>query len=437
MERTVVRLYLASIVGVALAIVMVSSLATSWVVVRRDDGQAKALAMTMAAEFHNHRKEPPHELDLLIQHELEEQKWFQRSMEVWDGNKRIGGPIDTSLLQPWLSQQGCRLASLHGTWSRICTVHTETNTVVVVASPLAPLLIAQLPIVASITFAALLAVSVFAAIARRLVRRSLQSLSSFEQSVAALPALEQGHVSPSWGTAEIDQLAHTFNALLDRIQVAVQREQRFVSNAAHELRTPLTRLRGQIELVLQESQENNDSRRRLSLAVRSCEELSRSVDALLALSLNEIQASEAVDLGDVAAAEVSALEASQIARVEVCALSAVIRGDSALLALAVRNVLDNALKYSEGRVQIQVVENNDKCAIVINDTGHGIPEEELVLVREPFVRGKQGGGTTRGTGLGLALVEHVMQLHGGELVLVNTQEKLFQVVLRFPPWGAS
>ncbi|MGB8221044.1 MAG: ATP-binding protein [Polyangiales bacterium] len=433
-ERSVVRSYLASIVGVSLAIVVVSAVMTTLVVVERDDAEARALALTLGAELQDHRDEPREALDTLVQHELEEQQWFQREIEVWQGENRIGGAPETGRLSQWVRQRGCALGNVAGTLSRVCVASGDPGTAVVVASPMRPLLAAELPILGAIALAALLSATAFTVVGRRVVRRSLRPLQAFEQSVASRPALDGGSVRSEWGAVEIDQLARTFNALLARIDAAVEREQRFVSNAAHELRTPLTRLRGQIDLVLHEGSVSAESSRRLSLAARSCEELSRSVDALLALSHDEAASNEAVDLGELASEVIGVLEDEDARRIRVVVAQALVRGDPTLLALATRNLVDNALKYSSGAVEVRVAGDPAHCSLTVLDEGPGIPEAELMAVRGPFVRGRQDANLVRGAGLGLALVEHVSTLHEGELSLQNASPRGLRAAMILPSW---
>ncbi len=433
-ERAVVHSYVASIVGVSLSIVAVSAFMTTLVVVERDDTQARALAMTLGAEVRDHRGEPPEALDTLVQHELEEQHWFQRETEVWQGESRIGGGSETGRLSKWVDLRHCTLANVAGTLSRVCGASVDPGTTVVIASPIRPLLSAQLPILGIVALAALLAAAVFAVVARRVVRRSLRPLEAFEQSVASRPGFDGGHVSSEWGAVEIDQLARTFNALLSRIDAAVEQEQRFVSNAAHELRTPLTRLRGQIELVLHDGSMGAESLKRLSLAARSCEELSRSVDALLALSHDQVATNEAIDLGDLASDVIGALEEEDARRIHVVAAQALVRGDPTLLALAARNLVDNALKYSSGPVEVRVEGDPARCALTVLDEGPGIPNAELMVVRAPFVRGRRDASSVRGAGLGLALVEHVSTLHEGSLSLENARQGGLRAAMILPSW---
>jgi hypothetical protein len=283
-ERSVGRMYLASIVSVALAVVFVGGLMATVVVVERDDHSAWALAQFMGSELEGHKTDPPDALDELVRHELHEQRWFRRTIEVWRGSTRIGGTPDDSVLRPWLAEETCRTDRLEGVWARICTVAVDPRTKVVVGSPVQPLLEAELPLVASTLFVALAAILAFALISRRLVRKSLAPLDRFEEQLKVLPPAAGNRVPLEWGASEIDSLAETFNALFARIDDAIEREHQFVASAAHELRTPLTRLRGQIELVLSDAAKGSEAEHRLTLAVRTCEELARSYEALLALA---------------------------------------------------------------------------------------------------------------------------------------------------------
>lgn len=430
-ERAVARAYLASIVGVSIAIVIASTVMTGLLVVRRDDAQATALAMTLATELHNHRAEPLDARHELVRHELTEQQWFQRRIEVWSGGERIGGTGDPHLGQ-WAAAQGCRTIRVDGALSRLCAVHPNADLVILVSSPVRPILTAQLPILVGLCLSAALAIATFGVLVRRIVIRSLRPLRAFEQSVAALPALDGTRVPSSWNANEIDDLAQTFNSLLERIDDAVAREKRFVANAAHELRTPLTRLRGQIDLVAQEGTASADSLRRLAAAARSCGELSRALDALLALSREEALTLETVDLDEAAGDIVRALEPDERVRIRLASTSALVRGDATLLGLAARNLIDNALKYSAGEIELRVEERGGLCAIAVLDGGPGIPPDDIEAVREPFVRGRTGD--VRGAGLGLALADHVAKGHGGRLILMNRAPHGLNATLELPPW---
>ncbi len=113
-----------------------------------------------------------------------------------------------------------------------------------------------------------------------------------------------------------------------------------------------------------------------------------------------------------------------------------VRGDETLLGLAVRNLVENAEKYSTARVDVFVRGEAGVAEIEVLDRGGGIPDTELDRVREPFVRGSSVSSAVRGVGLGLSLVEHVAQLHGGALTLANRPEGGLRALLRLPVWAA-
>jgi len=434
--RSVIRTHVLSFVVASIALVVVGSSIAGAILVREDDVSASALARTLGSELHNHASDSRAQLDQLIEHELEEERWFERRTEVWRNQDRIGGSVDNGVLGSAAHRPpGCSCEKLEGSWHRICAVVVDPPTTIVVASPLLPLLRALAPLVGAIATIMLFASLGFSLASRKLMQRSLTPLIRFEQKLSTLSAFGREPLATTWGALEVDALASTFNALLVRIDTAIEREQRFVADAAHELRTPLTRLRGQIELVLGQLDADSESSQRLSLAVRTCEELARMTDALLAMARNEASVDETLDLADIARGLERRLAPEQLARLDFQLEEEVlVRGDEALLALAASNLIDNALKYTEGSVRVRVFQANDLRAIEVVDSGTGISAEDMQLVRQPFVRGSARGTRARGAGLGLALVEQVAVLHTGQLLLENLAPQGLRAQLSLPAW---
>jgi hypothetical protein len=151
-SRAVIRAYVASIISVALAIAVVGSSVAAWVVMRRDDASAMALARALGSELQNHAGEPREMNDARVQHELLEHRWFARRVEVWQAADRIGGSPSDGLLGTWaMRDEGCQSAQLAGGWHRICVIWQPALSLkIVVASPLSPLLRALLPLVFAI-----------------------------------------------------------------------------------------------------------------------------------------------------------------------------------------------------------------------------------------------------------------------------------------------
>jgi signal transduction histidine kinase len=426
------------VIGLALAatsIVIVSAIVGSGVVIWRDDRDAIALGHLLAQELEDHLDNPA-SYDRVVRHELAEQHWFARRIEVWDGATRYGGAATDGTLASFASRpDGCELSAL-GTYERICVVHTDVGASVVVGSELAPMLAAMLPMLGAVAIVALLVTITFGLFGRRVIVRSLAPLSRFETEIAGVPARGKARgVSVSWGAAEIDSLATTFNAMLARIDEAIAREQRFVADAAHELRTPLTRLRAQLELAREELRDGKGIDARLVASVRTAVELADTTEALLAMARDTTGKTEPLELADVVETLLARLGDTERARVRVVGRAAVVDGVEPLVMLAAGNLLDNALKYATGAIEVRLEDEDGRAMLRVCDAGPGIAEGELTRIRAPFVRGSSSEGT-RGAGLGLALADHVARLHGGVLVLENRAEGGLCASLALRPWQA-
>ena len=213
---------------------------------------------------------------------------------------------------------------------------------------------------------------------------------------------------------------------LDRAKTA------FFSNVSHEFRTPLTLMLGPIEDILAQPDERDwrQNRELLNVVHRNGLRLQRLVNALLDFSRIEAgrtQASfEPVDLAaftaDLASNFRSAMERAGIAfSVDCPPLSAPVYVDREMWEKIVLNLLSNAFKYTlQGSVRVRLAEHQGKAALHIDDTGPGIPESELPRLFERFhrVEGTQGR-THEGTGIGLALVQELVKLHGGAVSVTS------------------
>jgi signal transduction histidine kinase len=207
--------------------------------------------------------------------------------------------------------------------------------------------------------------------------------------------------------------------------------QEFVANVSHELRTPLTSIRGFVE-ALRDGTIGDDAGRQRSLAVIDAElrRLQRLVADLLDLSRIESgQATlrrEPVDLAAVLrhCAEVAAGRAEE-ADIELVVIASPgvppVTGDADRLEQVVRNLLDNALRYTAagGRVELWLATVERKVHIVVTDTGAGIPEHALPRLFERFYTADPARAG-RGTGLGLAIAREIALAHGGDIAVAST-----------------
>lgn len=279
-----------------------------------------------------------------------------------------------------------------------------------------------------------ISVLVFGVIGGILIRNALLAeIHEISQTVNAIVAGDLSRrLQRHGGANELDMLAQTLNRMLEQIELSVQGI-RNVSNAiAHDLRTPLTELRTQLEELSVTRPPPEETFRQVDTAVADVDRVIAIFNALLRLAEidNGVRVSGFVPV-DVAKVVVDAVEFYQpVAEMRGMTLSLVatepivIAGDPLLLAQAIGNLIDNALKYAAHAIVVSVtVTAEDVICIGIGDDGPGIANSEKTKVVERFYRGDASRGTP-GVGLGLSLVAAVTKLHGGTLVLADASPGL-------------
>lgn len=240
---------------------------------------------------------------------------------------------------------------------------------------------------------------------------------------------------------ELQPMVGAFNGLLERLAAAFETQRHFVADAAHELRTPLTALKLQIGLLqgTPAGAEQDAAINRLRAGVDRATHL---VEQLLALARAEPGAAAAplaeIDLAEVARqalADAEPLAARSGAVIRLDAPSAVrMQGDAQALRSAIRNLLDNAVKYGGKQVELTVQASDSGGWLVrVDDDGPGIPPEQRERVFDRFQRGE--AREVEGSGLGLAIVRAVASRHGAVLRLGTTAEAGLSVEMRCAPVG--
>jgi two-component system OmpR family sensor kinase len=239
---------------------------------------------------------------------------------------------------------------------------------------------------------------------------------------------------------ELAPMTKELNALLGRLRVALETQRRFTADAAHELRSPLTALQMQLDLVERAltPEAAKDAIAGLRSAIRRA---ARLVDQLLTMArLDPDSAPEkfvALDLAAVAASVAAESEPlAEAKRVELRLAEmqqASIHAQPSALHALVRNLVDNALRYTPGggRVTLTVRKTNGDAVLQVDDTGPGIPAEERERVLDRFYR--VPGSSAEGSGLGLAIVREVARAHGAELALGEAEGGGLRVTVRFRP----
>jgi two-component system sensor histidine kinase QseC len=268
------------------------------------------------------------------------------------------------------------------------------------------------------------------------VRHSMAPLRQLARDLEARAADERTPVSLDL-PSELRPLVRAMNRLFDRVSVAIEHERRLTADAAHELRTPLAALRVQAE-VAQLAEDPVARRHALGQLTLGIDRLSRVVAQLLDLARLDALGAPArvagIDWARVVEQAVSEClplaeeRGSQIdcvwpaGAVQVLPLA----GDETLIALLLRNLTDNALRYSQPGSLVEVVLAPQE--VRVQDNGPGLPPAVLARLGERFYR--PGGNDTRGSGLGLSIVRRVAGLHGLEVELANRPGGGFQVTLR-------
>jgi two-component system sensor histidine kinase TctE len=218
----------------------------------------------------------------------------------------------------------------------------------------------------------------------------------------------------------------SLNRLMGRLGQSIRRSEDFIAEAAHRIRTPLATVRAQAEIALR-SAGGETEKRRLRQIIRAVDESSRSAGQLLdhatVIYRTDDLARSPVNLADLVAQTAASLEptaAMKEIRLRVEAEPALVMGDPVLLDNALRNVLDNAIKYSpeETGVTIRVSRKEEVVQIAVTDEGPGLGDGPLEALTERFRRGADTQGIV-GSGLGLTIAEDVLLAHGGRLDLNN------------------
>ncbi|NNF59027.1 MAG: HAMP domain-containing protein [Rhodothermaceae bacterium] len=251
--------------------------------------------------------------------------------------------------------------------------------------------------------------------------RVVRPLEAMTASARALSPerLSQRVPVPPDADRETTELGRALNDALARLEDAFVEVRRFTADAAHELQTPLTVLLGHIEVALRRERSPEAYRDTLGVLREEAEDMVRTVRGLLALARMEAPqpSAEPVPLGQIAREETEAVrpraEKKGLMLTVNAESEAYVMGHPALLREAVRNLLDNAVKYTDtGEVRVRVGRRDGQVVLAVEDTGSGIAEEHLPHVTRRFWRA-DGVQHLPGSGLGLSLVEQVAAHHGG------------------------
>jgi signal transduction histidine kinase len=278
-------------------------------------------------------------------------------------------------------------------------------------------------------------------------RALLTRIDSIRQTVSAIIHGDLQHRLPTHlNDDELNTLSRTINGMLEQIELLVHGVRNVSNSIAHDLRTPLAELRSRLEELALIRPPAEQTYAEIDGAVADVDRVIRIFDALLRLA--EIDAGlrrsgfVALDVADLAANAVEFYApAAELKNIDLTFRSdgpVSVSGDPILLAQALSNLIDNALKYApeNGAIEVAVHRRGDDTAQVsVSDNGPGIDDSEKSKVVERFYRGDASRGTP-GVGLGLSLVQAVAKLHGSALELADGNPGL-RVAITMPLDAAS
>ncbi len=248
------------------------------------------------------------------------------------------------------------------------------------------------------------------------------------------------------GHDELTELSSEFNSLTDRLQQTEEIRRRFVADASHELKTPLAAIRLLSDSILETENMDGETVKEFVGGIREeSERLARTTGQLLALTKLDNTSSAAVrvpvDCREVAGKVLNTLK--PIAEKAGVDMDASIDGDTWIMATAdelfqiIYNLTENAIKYNRegGRVSLSVSRSAENVTITVEDTGIGIPEDDLPHIFDRFYRvDKSRGRDAGGTGLGLSIVKSTANRHGGDVTAENIPAGGMRFTVTFPAY---
>jgi heavy metal sensor kinase len=274
---------------------------------------------------------------------------------------------------------------------------------------------------------------------------ALRPVESMRRRAATISAETRGERLPVPTTRdEIERLGGTLNAMLERLEDALQRERDFVADAGHELRTPLALLRTELELALRHGESAGELREAVRRSSQEVDRLTQLAEDLLLIARSDrgrLQLQrETLNVSTLLAAVATrfswrADDAGRALTVDAPpGLS--VEADRLRVEQALGNLVDNALRHGDGTVTISATEVDGAVSLQVGDEGAGFPEEFVARAFERFSRPDQSRAFP-GSGLGLSIVKTIVEAHGGTAHAANSAAGGFEVALTLPTVARS
>ncbi|HNT43403.1 MAG TPA: ATP-binding protein [Syntrophorhabdaceae bacterium] len=267
-----------------------------------------------------------------------------------------------------------------------------------------------------------------------MARRAVSGVEAVTRTAREISAGTLGRRVPvNMRGDEIDQLAVTFNEMLDRIEALVREMKEMSDNIAHDLKSPITRIRGAAEVTLSTSGSPEEFENMAASTIEECDRLLDTINTMLMISRTESGVDrppqeriktaelvrEACDLYEPAASDKGIVLTCEIEE------AVDVAGDKRMIRRMVANLIDNAIKYtpSGGSVDVRLSrDGSNRIALTVSDSGMGISPEDLPRIFDRFYRGDRSRSEA-GLGLGLSLARAIARAHGGDITVTSIPDR--------------
>ena len=227
------------------------------------------------------------------------------------------------------------------------------------------------------------------------------------------------------GRDELHALADSFNQMFERLEESFEQEKQFASDVSHELRTPMSVIMAQCEFTMEYAENEEDYREALTVIKRQGDHMTALIEDMLSVTRLERKADsyvmEELDLSELVetvCGELSLLKEKEITLTCVCEPGVTLKGNRELLTRLLRNLIHNAYRYGRenGHIRVELKRAGERVELSVSDDGIGIAEEEQGKIFRRFYQ-VDTARSSRGTGLGLSMVQEIAWLHGGEVTV--------------------
>lgn len=276
----------------------------------------------------------------------------------------------------------------------------------------------------------------------RMLLRMVGHINEKLKNITATQLHQRLHITGKYN--ELSELKQTFNDMLDRLETSFETQKNFISNASHELNTPLTGIIGESEYMLNKPRTPEEYQASLRVILNDAERLQKITNSLLHLAqtgyngrVQEFKLCRVDELLYIVKQSVDdRLPDNKVflnfELVPDDENKLLIQANEQLLEIALTNIIMNGCKYSDNKpVQITLAAAKAKVIIIIEDSGIGIPKEEIVYIYEPFFRASNTD-KFNGYGIGLPLARNIIRMHHGELEVTSEENVGTKIRITFP-----